>query len=191
MSSSLKLYSYFRSSAAYRVRIALNYKGLPYETIPINLVKGEHKTPEYKKIHPAMLLPALVTTDGNVITQSLVIIDYLDRTFPDSPKLIPENCVDRAAALSIAMIIACDTHPLQNLSVFQYASKVAGRDVRDQWVTHFIERGLSTVEESIRGDGPYCIGGEMSIADVCLVPQVYNALRFQVPLEEKFPNISR
>ncbi|KAF4707413.1 hypothetical protein FOZ63_002756 [Perkinsus olseni] len=187
---SLKLYTYFRSSAAYRVRIALQYKGLQYESIPVNLVEKEHQTAEYGKINPAMMVPSLVTPEGRVITQSIAIIDYLDSTYPETPRLIPEKGVDRTAALSIALTIACDTHPLQNLSVFQYASEVAGRDVRDQWVTHFIERGLSSVEELVQGGG-YCVGQRLSIADVCLVPQVYNALRFQVPVEKKFPKIFR
>ncbi|KAF4716278.1 hypothetical protein FOZ62_024410, partial [Perkinsus olseni] len=165
-------------SAEEAVRIALQYKGLQYESIAVDLVKKEHLTAEYGKINPAMMVPSLVTPEGRVITQSIAIIDYLDSTYPETPRLIPEKGVGRTAALSIALTIACDTHPLQNLSVFQYASEVAGRDVRDQWVTHFIERGLSSVEELVQGGG-YCVGQRLSIADVCLVPQVYNALRFQ------------
>ncbi|KAF4673628.1 hypothetical protein FOL47_010305 [Perkinsus chesapeaki] len=179
-----------RISAAYRVRIALAHKDIKYETVPVNLLKKEHQGDEYKGINPSMLVPTLVTPDGLKISQSLAILDYLDNAYPTTPKIIPEDTAERAAALSIALTIACDTHPLQNLSVFQYANEVAGKDIKNEWVAHFIRRGLSTVEDLLPMDNSInCVGKCLSIADVCLVPQVYNALRFELPIDKEFPKV--
>jgi len=186
----VKLYSYFRSSAAYRVRAALNLKGVAYETAPIHLIRdgGRQNSAEFRAINPQMRVPALVLESGEVLVQSLAIIDYLDHAFPDPP-MVPTDAVARAKALGIAEIIACDIHPINNLVTLNYLRGPLGHDQEavDAWYAHWITTGFEAVEALIR-PGPYAVGSEPGVADLCIVPQVYNARRFKVPLDQ-FPKI--
>jgi maleylpyruvate isomerase len=186
----VKLYSYFRSSAAYRVRIALNLKGIAYETAPIHLVKdgGRNKRPEFRAINPQMRLPALVTPAGDMLIQSLAIIDYLDVTYPDPP-LFPKDPTARAKARALAEIVACDIHPLNNIGPLRYLKNVMAQEQSaiDAWYHHWVIAGFEAIEALIEG-APYACGGQVTLADLCLVPQVYNARRLKVPLD-KFPKI--
>jgi maleylacetoacetate isomerase len=186
----LKLYSYFRSSAAYRVRIALNLKGLSYEILPIHLTKegGEQRRPEYRGINPQMRVPALALSDGEVITQSLAIIEYLDECFPE-PGLLPADPVRRAKIRAVAQAVACDVHPLNNLVVLQYLKRTLQQEQGriDSWYAHWIASGFEAIEAMI-APGPYAFGSEVTLADVCLVPQVANARRYKLPLD-RFPGI--
>jgi maleylpyruvate isomerase len=186
----MKLYSYYRSSAAYRVRIALNLKGVAYETASIHLVKdgGHNRRPEYRAENPQMRVPALVTPSGEVLIQSLAIIDYLDETYP-APALLPKDPIARAHARALAQIVACDIHPLNNTSPLRYLKRVLHQEQTaiDAWYHHWITEGFEAIEALVR-PGPYCCGNEVTIADVCLVPQVSNARRMKVPLD-KFPKI--
>jgi maleylacetoacetate isomerase len=186
----VKLYSYFRSSAAYRVRIALNLKGIAYETAPIHLVKdgGHNKRPEFRAINPQMRLPALVTPAGDMLIQSLAIIDYLDVTYPDPP-LFPKDPIARAKARALAEIVACDIHPLNNIGPLRYLKNVMAQEQSaiDAWYHHWVIAGFEAIEALIEG-APYACGGQVTLADLCLVPQVYNARRLKVPLD-KFPKI--
>ena len=186
----MKLYSYFRSSAAYRVRIALNLKGIAYETAPIHLVKdgGRNKRPEFRAINPQMRLPALVTPAGDMLIQSLAIIDYLDVTYPDPP-LFPKDPIARAKARALAEIVACDIHPLNNIGPLRYLKNVMAQEQSaiDAWYHHWVIAGFEAIEALIEG-APYACGGQVTLADLCLVPQVYNARRLKVPLD-KFPKI--
>jgi maleylacetoacetate isomerase len=186
----VKLYSYFRSSAAYRVRIALNLKGIDYETVPIHLQKdgGRQKSAEYRAVNPQMRVPALELPGGDVLVQSLAIIDYLEETFPE-PALLPADTRSRAHVRAVADIVACDIHPLNNLAPLNYLRDPLGLDqnaVRG-WYHHWIVEGLAAIEALLK-PGPYAFGAAVTLADICLVPQVANAKRFKVPLE-KFPRI--
>jgi|SRR2546426_6347757 len=186
----LKLYSYFRSSAAYRVRIALNLKGLSYEIIPVHLTRGggEQRRPEYRDINPQKRVPALAVS-GEVLTQSLAIIEYLDETQREPP-LLPADPLVRAKVRGVAQAIACDIHPLNNLIVLQYLKRTLGQEQAtiDEWYAHWIVEGFEAVEAMIR-PGPYAFGAQVTLADVCIVPQVANARRYKVPLE-RFPRIA-
>jgi len=186
----VKLYSYFRSSAAYRVRIALNLKGIAYETASIHLVKdgGHNKRPEFRAVNPQMRVPALVTPAGDVLIQSLAIIDYLDATYPDPP-LFPKDPIARAKARALAEIVACDIHPLNNIGPLRYLKNVMAQEQSaiDAWYHHWVIAGFEAIEALIEG-APYACGGQVTLADLCLVPQVYNARRLKVPLD-KFPKI--
>jgi len=181
----VKLYSYFRSSAAYRTRIALNLKGLPYETVPVHLVKdgGHNKRPEYRAINPQMRVPALLLDDGDVLTQSLAIIEYIDETHKQPP-LLPADPIERAKVRALAQLIACDIHPLNNTSPLRYLKNELGHDqpAIDAWYHHWILAGFEALETMLR-PGPYAFGPAVTLADVCLVPQVYNARRLKVPLD--------
>lgn len=186
----MKLYTYFRSSAAYRVRIALNLKDLPYEAVFVHLAKdgGHHRRPEYRSINPQMRVPALALSNGVTLVQSLAIIEYLDEIFPD-PGLLPADAIERAHARAVAQIIACDIHPLNNSSTLAYLRGTFGQDQAaiEAWYASWILSGFEAIETMIR-PGPYTFGSRVSIADICLVPQVYNARRFKVPLN-RFPKI--
>ena len=186
----MKLYSYFRSSAAYRVRIALNLKGIAFETIPVHLVKdgGHNKRPEFRAVNPQMRVPVLVTPAGDVLIQSLAIIGYLEETYPE-PALLPENPIARAKVRALAELVACDIHPLNNIGPLRYLKNVMGQEQSaiDAWYHHWVTAGFEAVEALI-GPGPYACGDRVTIADLCLVPQVYNARRLKVPLE-RFPKI--
>jgi maleylacetoacetate isomerase len=186
----VKLYSYFRSSAAYRVRIALNLKGIAYDTIPIHLIKdgGHNKRPEFRAINPQMRVPVLVTPAGDTLTQSLAIIEYLDETHPQPP-LLPKDPIARAKVRAAAELIACDIHPLNNTSPLRYLKRDMGQEqsVIDTWYHHWVTSGFEALEAMI-DSGPYLCGKEITLADTCLVPQVSNARRLKVPLD-KFPKI--
>jgi maleylpyruvate isomerase len=186
----MKLYTYFRSSTAYRVRIALNLKGLPYEPIPIHLTKegGKQHTPEYRAINPLGRVPSLVLDSGDVLTQSLAIIDYLEETHP-SPALLPSDPVQRAKVRAFAQAIACDIHPVNNLITLQYLRRVLKHEQAeiDAWYHHWILQAFAALEATV-ATGPYAFGGQVTLADICLVPQVFNARRLNVPLE-KFPKL--
>jgi maleylacetoacetate isomerase len=186
----VKLYSYFRSSAAYRVRIALNLKGIGYETASIHLVKegGHNRRPEFRAVNPQMRVPALVTPAGCILIQSLAIIDYLEQTHPEPP-LLPNDPIARAKARALAEIVACDIHPLNNIGPLRYLKNVMGQQQSaiDAWYHHWVVEGFEAIEALIEG-APYACGKAVTLADICLVPQVYNARRLKVPLE-KFPKI--
>lgn len=178
------LYDFFRSSAAYRVRIALNLKGLAAERRFVHLRRGEQRAPGYLALNPQGLVPMLVVGDRR-LTQSLAIIEYLDETHP-SPPLLPATPEDRAWVRAVALSIACDIHPLNNLRVLQYLAKELEIDEprRDEWYRHWIREGFAALEAQLaeRGAGPYCAGGAPTLADICLVPQVANANRLKVDL---------
>jgi maleylacetoacetate isomerase len=186
----VQLYSYFRSSAAFRVRIALNLKGLSYETIPIHLIKegGLNRKPEFRAINPQMRVPALRLDSGDLLIQSLAIIDYLDETHPEPP-LLPKDPIARAKVRAIAQIIACDIHPLNNVGPLRYLKNVLGQDQSkiDAWYHHWVHDGFDAIEAAIN-PGPYTFGKEVTLADICLIPQVYNARRLKAPLE-RYPKI--
>jgi maleylpyruvate isomerase len=186
----VKLYSYFRSSAAYRVRIALNLKGLAYEIVPVHLVKdgGHNKRPEYRAVNPQMRVPTLVTASGDVLLQSLAIIEYLEETHPDPP-LLPKEPAARAHARALADIVACDIHPLNNIGPLRYLKHEMHQEqgAIDTWYRHWVITGFEALEALVH-PGPYACGDTVTIADVFLVPQVNNARRLKAPLE-KFPKI--
>lgn len=188
--SSLSLYSYFRSSAAYRVRIALALKGLEWTELPVNLIAGEERDPEYLVINPQGLVPALETAQGN-ISQSLAIIEYLEECYPQPP-LLPADAFDRAKVRSLAYQVAMEIHPLNNLRVLQFLSGELGvaEDDKLRWYQHWITQGFSAFEATLNScsNGMFCYGSAVTLADICLIPQVYNARRFECRLDD-FPLI--
>jgi maleylpyruvate isomerase len=191
----VKLYSYFRSSASYRVRIALNLKGLPYEYAAVHLLRdgGEQLKPEYRKIGPDGIVPSLV--DGDVVLQqSLAIIEYLEETHPHPP-LLPSLPADRAYVRAIALQIACEIHPLDNLRVLKYLKHELGVSdaAKDAWYKHWIDNGFGVLEARLASDartGKFVFGDTPTLADLALVPQVFNALRFNVDMQP-YPTIQR
>jgi maleylpyruvate isomerase len=186
----VKLYSYFRSSASYRVRIALNLKNLSYETVPVHLTRdgGRQHTPEFRVINPQARVPALELSNGVVLTQSLAIIEYLDDIHPEPP-FLPTDALERAKSRAIAQLIACDIHPLNNLVALQYLKRQLGHEQRaiDTWYHHWISVGFTALEAMLEPE-PYACGARVTLADICLVPQVANARRYKMPLD-KFPKI--
>lgn len=191
----MQLYDYFRSSASYRVRIALAFKGIQAELKEVHLVNegGEQHHPAYLKLNPQGLVPTLVV-DKTCLGQSLAIIDYLEHIHP-TPSLFPMDLFQRSHAYSIALSIACDIHPLNNLRVLSYlkANFSAGTNEVEQWYHHWLQLGFDTIEQNLethQTSENVCIGNGISIADVCLIPQVYNAKRFMFPLD-KYPRIER
>ncbi|AUT76239.1 maleylacetoacetate isomerase [Paraburkholderia hospita] len=191
----MKLYSYFRSSASYRVRIALALKGLPYEYAAVHLLKGggQQLASVYRELNPDGLVPTL--EDGpQVLTQSLAIIEYLDELYPHPP-LLPSAPADRAFVRSVALQVACEIHPVNNLRVIQYLKKrLSISDAqKSEWYQHWIDAGFSSLESRLRSErrvGDFVFGSAPTIADLCLVPQVWNARRFEIPLN-RYPTISR
>jgi len=189
----MKLYSYWRSSAAYRVRIALNLKGLDYEVAPVHLLKdgGEQHLAEYQSLNPQGVVPALV--DGDVrIGQSLAIIDYLEERYPE-PALYPQSVETRAFARQFSLVVACDIHPLNNLRVLKYLKRTLeqGDEARNDWYHHWVRMGFTALEELLDGrgwQGPYCLDRQVTIADACLIPQIYNARRFEIAMDD-FPSL--
>jgi maleylacetoacetate isomerase len=191
----LRLYGYWRSSAAYRVRIALELKGLSYEYAPVHLVRdgGEQRKADYQRLNPQARVPTL-EHDGRVLTQSLAIIEYLEETWPQ-PALLPATAAARARVRSLAQLIACDIHPLNNLRVLQYLGGTLGQGeaARNDWYRHWIVDGFAALETLLAQSadtGRYCHGDVPGLADLCLVPQVYNARRYQCDVGA-FPTIAR
>jgi maleylacetoacetate isomerase len=186
----VKLYTYFRSSAAYRVRIALNLKGLQYDMVPVHLTKegGQQRKPEFQKVNPQMRVPALEMSSGDVLTQSLAIIEYLDDIEPEPP-FLPADALERAYVRALAQIVACDIHPLNNLMTLQYLKRMLKHEQAeiDTWYHHWVIEGFKALEQMLK-PGPYAYGPHVTLADICLVPQVFNARRLKVPLDV-FPNI--
>jgi len=175
------LHDYFRSSAAYRVRIALNLKGLAYERRDVMLLENQQRSPEHLALNPQGFVPAL-EADGTVLTQSLAIIDWLDAKHPE-PRLIPADPQRRAAALARAMVVGMDIHPLNNLRVMRKLKEMGvEQDARDDWTRHWIAEGFAALE-AMAGEGPFLGGASPNVADIFLVPQMYNARRFDTPLE--------
>jgi maleylpyruvate isomerase len=190
----MKLYTYFRSSAAYRVRIALGLKGLPYDAVPVHLLKngGEQLAEAYRGINPAALVPALQDGDA-AITQSMAIIEYLDEVHPQPP-LLPSDAAGRARVRALAQTIACDTHPLSNLRVLKYLTGTLGvsEQAKMEWMHHWMKLGLASFEALLADGkaGRYCHGDTPTLADCCLLPQVFNAQRFGLDLAP-YPAIAR
>jgi len=184
------LHDYFRSSAAYRVRIALNLKGVDYERRAVNLLDGAQKSDAYRALNPQGLVPAL-EIDGHLLTQGLAIIDYLDARFPE-PRFVPEDPADRSHVLAMALIVACDIHPLNNLRVLKHLSALGiAEEDRDEWYSHWIDEGLSALETiAAPRAGTFMFGDRPSLADICLVPQLFNARRFEVALTH-YPTLLR
>jgi maleylacetoacetate isomerase len=186
-----RLFDYFRSSACYRVRIALNLKGVEYEAVPVNLVEGGQKGPEYRAVNPQGLIPAL-EIDGRLLTQSLAIIDYLETTRPE-PRLVPADPGDAAHVRALALAVACDVHPLNNLRVLKYLSGPLGQpqEARDSWYRHWVCEGFAALETiAAPRAGRHLFGDSPTLADICLVPQMFNARRFEVPLDD-YPTLVR
>jgi maleylacetoacetate isomerase len=189
--SRIILYDYYRSSAAYRVRIALNLKGVDYERRSVNLLEGEQRSDEYREVNPQGLIPTL-EIDGHRLTQSLAIINYLDIRYP-VPPLIPVAAAQRAHVVAMAMTVACDIHPLNNLRVLKYLKGEMGQsqEAVDRWYGHWVRDGLAALEAmAIQRSGKFLVGDVPTGADVCLVPQLYNARRFNVPIDD-FPTLLR
>jgi maleylacetoacetate isomerase len=186
-----RLFDYFRSSASYRVRIALNLKGLDHERVPLNLLEGGQKGPDYRAINPQGLIPAL-EIDGRILTQSLAIIDYLEATRPEPP-LLPKDPADSAHVRALALAVACDIHPLNNLRVLKYLSGPLAQpqEARDSWYRHWVSEGLEALEAlAAARAGRFLFGDSPTLADICLVPQLFNARRFEVPLDD-YPTLVR
>jgi maleylacetoacetate isomerase/maleylpyruvate isomerase len=182
----LKLYTYFRSSAAFRVRIALNLKGFAYEPVLVHLAKGEHRLPSYGAVNPQALVPTLELDDGTRLNQSLAIIEYLDTLRP-RPALLPEAPLARARVRALALLIACEIHPLNNLRVLQYLKRGLGHteDGIKAWYQHWIADGLAKFEAELaqgRPRGRFCHGETPGLADCCVVPQIFNAKRYECEL---------
>ena len=188
----MKLYTFFRSSAAYRVRIALNLKGLAYEPLFVHLAKGEHRKPEYAKVNPQALLPTLVLEDGTRLTQSLAIIEYVDEAHP-KPPLLPRDAVGKARVRALSNLVASEIHPLNNLRVLQHLKNALGQTQEqiDTWYRHWIADGLAKLEAELsQAKGKFCHGDAPTMADCCLVPQIFNAKRYNSDLSP-FPTTMR
>ena len=184
----MKLYNYFRSSASFRVRIALNLKGLPYEYAVVHLTKGggEQFDPAFRAINPDALIPVL-DDDGRTVTQSLAIIEYLEETHPEPP-LLPKAALDRAYVRALALGIACEIHPLNNLRVLRYLMRdlKATDEQKTAWYRHWVEQGLASIEARLIAEkkcGRHALGDTVTLADVVIVPQIFNATRFDCRLD--------
>lgn len=191
----MRLYTYFHSSAAYRVRIALNLKGLSYSAVPVHLLRdgGEHLSADFARLNPARLVPVLEDS-GATITQSIAIMEYLEETHPEPP-LLPTGATARARVRSLALDVACDIHPLNNLRVRRYLSTALGLGdaPREEWIRHWIAVGFEAIERTLAGDGQtgsFCHGESPTLADCCLVPQIANAQRAKLPLDP-YPTLRR
>ena len=191
----MKLYSYFRSSAAYRVRIALNLKGLPYEYAPVHLLRdgGQQLAPAYRALNPDGVVPALVDGD-TVLNQSLAIVEYLEETHPEPP-LLPRDPIARAHVRALALQVACEIHPLDNLRVLKYLKHELHitDEAKDAWYKHWIDNGFSVLETQLAADartGKFVFGDTPTMADLCLIPQIFNAQRFGIDLQP-YPTLVR
>ena len=179
----MKLYTYFRSSAAFRVRIALNLKGLKYEPVFVHLAKGEHRGGAYPQVNPQALLPTLELDDGTRLTQSLAIIEYIDEKHPQPP-LVPREALARARVRSLSLLVAAEIHPLNNLRVLQHLKRLGQTQEQiDTWYRHWIADGLAKFEADLgQSRGKFCHGDSPTLADCCLVPQIFNAKRYNSDL---------
>jgi maleylacetoacetate isomerase len=186
----MRLFDYFRSSASYRVRIALNLKGIAYERVPVSLINDEHKEAEHRARNPQGFVPALETDDGTMLTQSYAILEWLDARYPE-PRLFPTDPDVRAHAVAQAMIVGMDIHPLNNLRVLRRLKHQIGvtDEQHDAWYAHWVTEGFAALE-AMAGDGPFLGGDAPNIADLFLVPQMFNARRFDVPVDD-FPKLIR
>jgi maleylacetoacetate isomerase len=182
----LRLYGYHRSTASFRARIAINLKGIPYESVSLGIREGEHRLPSFRALNPQGLIPAL-EDEGTILSQSLAIIEYLEERYPHPP-LLPSSAVDRARVRSMALAVACDMHPLNNLRVLEFLRGPLGVDaeqVETVWYAHWIAEGFAALEEEARrwsADGHHMYGATVTLADVCIVPQMYNAVKFRCDL---------
>ncbi|TMN72632.1 maleylacetoacetate isomerase [Pseudoalteromonas sp. S1727] len=185
----MKLYTYFRSSAAYRVRIALNLKEIEHQLVTVNLLKSEQQSEQYLDKNPQGLLPALETDQG-VLAQSMAILEYLEETYPQIPLLFGDAW-QKAQIRNLCYAIACDIHPIDNLRVLKYLSNELGvdDDAKNAWYRHWVEVGFEKLERLLDSDNDFCVGDKPSLADVCLVPQVFNAYRFNVDMTA-YPKIA-
>lgn len=195
MGEALQLYTYWRSSAAYRVRIGLNLKGLAHELLPVHLVRdgGQQHAADYVALNPQHLMPTLRHGE-RVLTQSLAILEYLDEVFPQTP-LLPTSAEARARVRALAQVVACDIHPINNLRVMQYLERTVEADAprREEWTRHWMREGFAALETMLAGSpdtGRFCQGDTPGLADCCLVPQLYNAHRFGVDLAP-YPTLQR
>lgn len=187
----LTLHDYYRSTACYRVRIALNFKNLNYQAIPVDLIKngGGQNAPEFKRVNPQGLVPALQDSEHSIsLSQSLAILEYLEEQYP-TPALLPKTITLRAQARRIACAIACDIHPLNNLRVLQYITNTLkqSEEAKREWYHHWLKAGFDAIQSILQAEnlsGDFCIGNQVSVADICLIPQLYNARRFEFPLHE-------
>ena len=189
--SRIILYDYYRSSAAYRIRIALNLKQVEYEQRPVNLVKGEQRSNDYTALNPQGLVPML-EIDGHRLTQTMAIIGYLDQKFPNQP-LVPAAAEARAHVIALSLVVACDIHPLNNLRALKYLKGELGHSQEevDRWYAHWITEGLPALEALAKPQaGAFLFGDAPTAADICLVPQLYNARRFNVPVGD-WPTLLR
>ena len=183
MLGAMKLYNYFRSSASYRVRIALELKGLPYEYLAVHLPKGEHQQDGYGAVSPSRLVPTLEVDGGELLSQSMAIIEYLDETHPEPP-LLPRDALGRARVRALAQLIACEIHPLNNLRVLRYLVRdmKVDEEAKNTWYRHWVRTGLEMFERELQQlpTGRYAFGDTPTLADCCLVPQIFNGQRFNV-----------
>ncbi|MES2685640.1 MAG: maleylacetoacetate isomerase [Pseudomonadota bacterium] len=182
----MKLYNYFRSSASYRVRIALQLKGLPYDYLPVHIAKGDHRKEAYSAVSADMLVPMLENDDGDRLSQSMAIIEYIDETHPAVP-LLPADALGRAKVRALAQSIACEIHPLNNLRVLKYLVRElkVDEEAKNTWYRHWVREGLEAFERQLNQLPPstYCYGDTPTLADCCLVPQIFNAKRFNVSFD--------
>lgn len=188
----MKLYGYFRSSAAYRVRIALNIKGIRYQHVGVNLLNAEQRGDAYQALNPQGLLPTLELDDGTIIAQSPAILEYLEEQYPQTP-LLPSDPLARAQVRAVAAHIGCDIHPLNNLRVLKYLRDElsASDEAVNTWYAQWIAGGFAALEKNLQHSaGPFCFGDTPTLADVYLVPQMFNARRFDVPLDA-YPTLTR
>jgi maleylpyruvate isomerase len=184
----VKLHGYFRSSASFRVRIALNLKGVAYENVFHHLVKGEQSAPDYLTVNPQGLVPAL-ETEGQVLTQSLAICEYLDDRYPDPP-FLPAGLLARARVRAFAQAIACDIHPVQNLKILRRVKALSDNETAHAWARDAIAEGLASCAELIAGEaGPYCFGQNVTLADIVLIPQLFNARRFEAVIPQRLLDV--
>lgn len=180
----MKLFSFWRSSTSYRVRIAMNLKGVAHELVTVDLPAGEHRTPSYSALNPGMGVPILVLNDGTKLTQSMSILEYLEEAYPE-PALLPTSPTERAQVRAAALAIACDIHPVNNMRV---VNRIVGmghdQDEVTGWMNHWMTEGLMAFDRMIQADCPYCFGDKPGLADICLIPQLYNAHRWGCDLTQ-------